>query len=63
MVWLVASSSRGSYPPADQYVNYAGTSNMNLVESFKSMQIDEYDVPLENGDTAHEVHSACVMVA
>jgi len=43
---------RGSYPPAEQYLQFAERSRTDLVEAFKSMQIE--DQPLENGDTAHE---------
>lgn len=50
--------SRGNYPPAVEYLSYAERSNINLVEAFKSMQVDEEDVPLENGDSGHEVGCA-----
>lgn len=29
--------------------------NVNLVEAFKSMQVDEEGLPLENGDLGREV--------
>lgn len=47
------SEKRGTYPPAEHYLNYAERSNINLVESFKSMQIDEEESILENGDSDH----------
>ncbi|KNA15992.1 hypothetical protein SOVF_093220 [Spinacia oleracea] len=47
------SEIRGNYPPAEQYLQYAEKSKIDLVEAFKSMQIEE-DQPLENGDTVHE---------
>ncbi|GFZ11808.1 coatomer, beta' subunit [Actinidia rufa] len=48
------AETRGTYPPADEYVKYADRSPVNLVEAFRSMQIDE-DAPFENGDLNHEV--------
>ncbi|KAJ9688486.1 hypothetical protein PVL29_014246 [Vitis rotundifolia] len=47
------SEKRGTYPPAEHYLNYAERSNINLVESFKTMQIDEEESILENGDSDH----------
>lgn len=47
------SEKRGTYPPAEHYLNYAERSNINLMESFKSMQIDEEESILENGDSDH----------
>ncbi|KAK9690312.1 hypothetical protein RND81_09G119000 [Saponaria officinalis] len=43
------SETRSSYPPAEQYLHYAERSKTDLVEAFKSMQIEE-DQPLENVD-------------
>ena len=45
---------RGTYPPAEEYVKYADRSPVNLVEAFRSMQIDE-DALFENGGLNHEV--------
>ncbi|GAB2269426.1 hypothetical protein Dimus_004344, partial [Dionaea muscipula] len=46
----------GNHPPAEEYLNYAERSKVDLVELFKTMQIVE-DELLENGDAAHdEVH-------
>ncbi|KAK6914916.1 Coatomer, WD associated region [Dillenia turbinata] len=52
-----AAEMRGVYPPAKEYLQHADKSNVNLVEAFKSMQIEEEDdeEPLENGDSSHEV--------
>lgn len=50
-------SCRGTYPPAEHYLNYAERSNINLMESFKSMQIDEEESILENGNSDHRVQS------
>ncbi|KAL2932459.1 Coatomer subunit beta'-2 [Bienertia sinuspersici] len=47
------AEARGSYPPAEQYLQYADKLKIDLVEEFKSMQIEE-DQPLENGETEHE---------
>ncbi|CAA6671934.1 unnamed protein product [Spirodela intermedia] len=54
------SDKRGIFPPAVEYLNYAGKPNTNLVEAFKNMQISEEDegVPLENGDSGHEAAGA-----
>ncbi|KAF9616843.1 hypothetical protein IFM89_032693 [Coptis chinensis] len=49
------SEQRGIYPPADEYVNLSEKSKINLVEAFKSMQIEDEEAPLENGDSSHEV--------
>ncbi|KAJ8424722.1 hypothetical protein Cgig2_023386 [Carnegiea gigantea] len=46
------AETRGSYPSAEQYLQFAEKSRTDLVEAFKSMQIEHQ--PLENGDTAHE---------
>lgn len=53
---------RGSYPSAEQYLQFAEKSRTDLVEAFKSMQIE--DQPLENGDTAHEdeVFAALIVI-
>ncbi|XP_074561524.1 coatomer subunit beta'-1-like isoform X1 [Curcuma longa] len=47
--------SRGKYPSAEEYLSYMEKSNVNLVEAFRSMQVDEESTPLENGDYGHEV--------
>ena len=56
---------RGHYPPADQYLNHAGKSDMTLVEAFKRMQVMEHeeleDAAEENGESdqlVSHVHSA-----
>ncbi|KAJ6808352.1 coatomer subunit beta'-1-like isoform X2 [Iris pallida] len=46
---------RGSYPSAEEYLSYAEKSNVNLVEAFKSMQVEGDDLELENGDSGLEV--------
>lgn len=46
---------RNVYPPAEQYVNHADKSHITLVEAFRSMQIEEGEEHLENGDSTHEV--------
>ncbi|RWW25193.1 hypothetical protein GW17_00010483 [Ensete ventricosum] len=48
-------NNRGKYPPAEEYLSYVEKSNINLVEAFKSMQVIEESLPLENGDSGHEV--------
>jgi hypothetical protein len=48
---------RGDYPPADEYLSYAEKSNTSLVEAFKAMQVSDEDLPVENGDSGHEVLS------
>lgn len=49
---------RASYPPAEEYLSYSEKSNVNLVEAFKNMQIEEEEeAPHENGDVDHEVYS------
>ncbi|KAH9615444.1 hypothetical protein KSS87_021359 [Heliosperma pusillum] len=47
------AETRGSYPHAEQYLQYAQRSKTDLVEAFKSRQMED-DQPLENGDTEHE---------
>lgn len=58
--WQIALSveskvaeTRGTYPPAEEYLNHADKSDMNLVEAFKNIRMDEEE-PLENGDSGHE---------
>ncbi|XP_008777605.1 coatomer subunit beta'-1 [Phoenix dactylifera] len=46
---------RHNYPPANEYLSYAEKSNISLVEAFKHMQVDEENLPLENGDSGQEV--------
>ncbi|KAJ0959736.1 hypothetical protein J5N97_000582 [Dioscorea zingiberensis] len=45
----------GDYLSAKEYLSYSEKRSINLVEAFKSMQVDEEDLPIENGDSAHEV--------
>lgn len=59
--WQVALSveskvagTRGVYPPAEEYTKYPDRSHNNLVEAFRSMQVEEENVTLENGDQSHE---------
>ncbi|KAM1061878.1 hypothetical protein ACFX14_026189 [Malus domestica] len=47
------AENRGIHPPAEQYPVYAEKPATNLVERFRSMQIDE-EAPIENGDLDHE---------
>ncbi|XP_020244249.1 coatomer subunit beta'-1-like isoform X2 [Asparagus officinalis] len=49
------TQNRGSYLPAEEYPIHAEKLNVNLVEAFKNMQVDEAGFPLENGDLGHEV--------
>ncbi|URE18611.1 hypothetical protein MUK42_11205 [Musa troglodytarum] len=51
---------RGKYAPAEEYLSYAEKSEINLVEVFKSMQVDEERLPLENGDSGHELEHLCM---
>ncbi|KHN32599.1 Coatomer subunit beta'-1 [Glycine soja] len=50
-----AVETRNVYPPAEQYVNHADKSHITLVEAFRSMQIEEGEEHLENGDSTHEL--------
>lgn len=52
---IIIVENRDKYPPAEEYLSYAEKSQINLVEVFKSMQVDEERLPLENGDSGHEV--------
>lgn len=50
-----ATETRGSYPPAVEYVNYVDRSHTNLVETFKNLQLDvEEEEPIENGGLDHD---------
>ncbi|XP_062089324.1 coatomer subunit beta'-2-like [Humulus lupulus] len=49
-----SGKNRCNYPPAELYPIYAQKSTTNLLEKFKSMQIDENDDPTENGQHDHE---------
>ncbi|MED6141853.1 hypothetical protein PIB30_107579 [Stylosanthes scabra] len=49
-----AAETRNVYPPAEQYISHADKSHITLVEAFRSMQIEEGEEPLENGDSNHE---------
>ncbi|XP_020597298.1 coatomer subunit beta'-1-like [Phalaenopsis equestris] len=46
--------TRGTYPPAEEYLSHVDNLNVNLVESFKNMKMDD-DLPLENGESGNEV--------
>ncbi|PKA57196.1 Coatomer subunit beta'-1 [Apostasia shenzhenica] len=48
------ASKRGTFPPAEEYLSHVEKLNVNLVEDFKNMKMDD-DIPLENGDSTHEV--------
>lgn len=43
---------RDLFPPASEYINFAEKANINLIESFRSMHIEE-EMQLENGDIDH----------
>ncbi|KAI6671932.1 hypothetical protein NL676_006817 [Syzygium grande] len=47
---------RGVYPPAEEYAKYSDRSHNNLVEAFRSMQVEEENVTLENGDQSHKAY-------
>ncbi|KAF9617296.1 hypothetical protein IFM89_035240 [Coptis chinensis] len=49
------TKTRGIYSPAEQYLNFADRLNINLVEVFKNMQINEEEAPVENGDLGQEM--------
>ncbi|XP_062118802.1 coatomer subunit beta'-2-like [Humulus lupulus] len=49
-----SGKNRCNYPPTELYPIYAQKSTTNLLEKFKSMQIDENDDPTENGLHDHE---------
>uniref|UniRef100_A0A0D6QYI2 Coatomer subunit beta' n=1 Tax=Araucaria cunninghamii TaxID=56994 RepID=A0A0D6QYI2_ARACU len=46
--------SRNGYPPAEDYINYMGMANTDILEEFRTMQVNG-DGPVENGDSFHEV--------
>ncbi|KAL8139428.1 hypothetical protein V2J09_005449 [Rumex salicifolius] len=48
-----AAETRLSYPPAEEYLNYADKPRVDLVEAFKSMHLEE-DQLVENGDASHD---------
>jgi len=50
---LLSGPCRGNCPLAEQYLQFADKSKIDLVEAFKSMPIDE-EQSLENGDTVYE---------
>nr|QEX51140.1 coatomer subunit beta'-1-like isoform X1 [Cymbidium ensifolium] len=59
--WQVALSvesslapTRGTYPSAEEYLSHVEKLNVNLVESFKNVKIND-DLPLENGESGNEV--------
>ncbi|KAL6495891.1 hypothetical protein OROGR_030454 [Orobanche gracilis] len=52
-VEAMAAETRGKYPPAVEYVQHADRLTASLVETFKSMQIDE-DEHLDNGELDYE---------
>lgn len=43
------------YPPAEHYPIYAEESSTNLLERFRSMQINGEEDPTENGELDDEV--------
>lgn len=45
---------RNSHPPAAEYVNHINRSNVNLVEAFRNMHVDEEE-PHQNGGLDHDV--------
>ncbi|KAL1551322.1 coatomer subunit beta'-1-like [Salvia divinorum] len=50
-----AAETRGKYPPASEYVQNADRSTASLVETFRSMQMEEEEEELpENGDLDYE---------
>ncbi|KAK6148876.1 hypothetical protein DH2020_016401 [Rehmannia glutinosa] len=49
-----AAETRGNYPPAAEYVQHADRSTASLVETFRNMQLEEEDEPLENGGLDYE---------
>lgn len=49
-----AAKNRGNYPPAELYPVYAEKSTTNLLDRFKSMQIDGNEDLTENGEGDHE---------
>ncbi|CAL9182937.1 unnamed protein product [Musa hybrid cultivar] len=49
------ADNRGKYPPAEEYLSYVEKSNIIPVEAFKSMQVVEESLPVENGDSGHMV--------
>ncbi|XP_047316950.1 coatomer subunit beta'-2 [Impatiens glandulifera] len=56
-VELKAAETRGTYPPAGEYVNYSGRPHINLVEAFRNMHVEEDDdneLALENGGLDQE---------
>lgn len=58
MEWLLRLAffwSRGTFPPAEDYLSYAEKANINLVGAFRGMQVEGEETPLENGDSGHEV--------
>ncbi|RVW34070.1 Coatomer subunit beta'-2 [Vitis vinifera] len=50
------AETRSIYPPAEEYLNCADRSHINLVEAFRNLQMEEEE-PLENGDASHEVQN------
>ncbi|RWR83035.1 coatomer subunit beta'-1-like protein isoform X1 [Cinnamomum micranthum f. kanehirae] len=49
------SEKRGTFPPAEEYVRFAEKANIDLIEAFRSMQVEEEEIPFENGDSGHEM--------
>lgn len=54
-VCLIFPINRGNYPPPAEYFGYVDKSNINLVEAFRRMHVDEESMPLENGSYDYEV--------
>ncbi|XP_042049363.1 coatomer subunit beta'-1-like [Salvia splendens] len=49
-----AAETRGKYPPASEYVQNVDRSTVSLVETFRSMQMEDRDLDYENGHEAQE---------
>ncbi|KAL9274474.1 Coatomer subunit beta'-2-like protein [Drosera capensis] len=56
------AETRGSYPRAEEYLNYADRSKVDLVEVFKSMHAAEEEEPGENGEITHDDEVSIVSV-
>ncbi|KAL9678870.1 hypothetical protein QQ045_016721 [Rhodiola kirilowii] len=51
------AETRSTYPPAQEYLNFAEKSHVNPVEAFRNLHVEE-DEHLENGDAEHELQTA-----
>ncbi|WOH04126.1 hypothetical protein DCAR_0623534 [Daucus carota subsp. sativus] len=49
---------RNTIPPAAKYVNHMHKSNVNRLEAFRNMYVDEEE-PHQNGDLDHELKRNC----